>query len=211
MSKEVWILTEAQDQRPKAQWERNVFGRLLGMQIDVHTSAIVLCSSPDVKKRESGRHVWLYASVDSQCTLSWTIMSRPWNLPLYRRASLVLRCSLAMSWPAWPASDWDKARHLDRQMDVLTWQVALVIGPKIKGQWPKVPSCTGVSHIWNILERLVWVVLRSCLRNSPIVIAFVGSRSSSGKDWKVSWLKLTCSQSPRCNENLQPASCDRFM
>ena len=35
-------LTEAQDQRSKARWERNVFGRLLGMQIDVHTFAVEL-------------------------------------------------------------------------------------------------------------------------------------------------------------------------
>lgn len=76
---------------------------------------------------------------------------------------------------------------------------------------PRFIHVTGVSHspYFKILEGLVWVLLRSRLRNSPIVIAFVGSRSSSGKDWKVPRPKLTCSQRAGFNENLQLAWCDR--
>ena len=47
-------LTEAQDQRPKAQWERNVFGRLLGISIYVHISAIVLCFGRVWHRRKRG-------------------------------------------------------------------------------------------------------------------------------------------------------------
>lgn len=94
-------------------------------------------------------------------------------------------------------------------MDVLLLVgMPLVTGPKIRGQRAQGSLMQQVFHrlpVWKILEGLVRVLLRRCLRNSPIVIAFVGSRSSSGKDWKVPQPKLTCSQRASFYEILQPA------
>lgn len=208
-------LTEAQDQRPKAQWERNVFGRLLGISIYVHISAIVLCFGRVWPRRKRGRNAWLWDwshSVhpfmnDHVTTLEPSLLLSGFlSLEVFLGdvmaglTSLRLRQSQA-SWQRngcwldrcyWWGCHWSLAQN----------QGSTAQGSLMQQVFHRLPD-------WKILEGLVCVLLRRCLRNSPIVIAFVGSRSSSGKDWKVSRPKLTCSQRAGFNENLQLAWCER--